>query len=213
VAQLYIQLIPSFTGIIRINNLVYVLSDSFEIHNANRPGGIGNVSPHVVYLLMDCSSSMDGDPLEQAKEGALQFADDARERGYRVGLIRFADSANALHNPDTGFTNAIYSLSAYGTTNLAAALELGIEQLVREAAGQKVMCVVTDGMPDSERKALAQARRAAQNGISIMVIGTSGADRAFLAKLATTSGLSNYVSQDKLQQGITDMARLLPPKS
>jgi Mg-chelatase subunit ChlD len=197
----------------RINNLVYVLSDTYEIHHANGGGGLANVSPHMVYLLMDCSSSMDGDPLWQAKEGALRFADDARGRGYRVGLIRFADNANALHNPDTGFTNAIQSLTAFGTTNLAAALELGIEQLVREAVGQKIMCVVTDGMPDSERKALAQAKRAAQNDIQIMVIGTSGADRAFLNKLATTSGLSNYVTQDKLQQGITDMARLLPPKN
>jgi Mg-chelatase subunit ChlD len=129
-----------------------------------------------------------------------------------VGLIRFADNANALQNPDTGFTSAIEQLRAFGTTNLAEALELGIDRLVREAVGQKVMCVVTDGMPDSERKALAQAKRAAQNDIQIMVIGTSGADRKFLAKLATTTGLSNYVSQENLEQGITDMARLLPPR-
>jgi Mg-chelatase subunit ChlD len=155
---------------------------------------------------------MEGDPMAQAKEGALRFAADARERGYRVGLIRFADNAYALNNPDTGFNRAIQSLSPFGTTNLAAALDLGIWHLVREAAGDKVMCVVTDGMPDSERKALGEAKRAIQNDIKIMVIGTSGADRKFLAKLATATGLYNYVDQSELEQGITDMARLLPPK-
>ncbi|HUD11713.1 MAG TPA: vWA domain-containing protein, partial [Candidatus Saccharimonadia bacterium] len=176
------------------------MADSNNMYSSTKGSSLSNVSPHMVYLLIDCSSSMEGNPMRQAKDGALHFADDSRERGYRVGLIRFADNANALQNPETGFTDAVQSLVAFGTTNLAEAIDLAIEHLVREAVGQKVMCVVTDGMPDSERKALAQARRAAQNDIQIMVIGTSGADRKFLAKLATASSLSNYVSQDNLEQ-------------
>src|ERR1017187_4911435 len=89
------------------------------------PHSISNPSPHMVYLLIDCSTSMEGRPLTQAKEGTLRFTSDARTRGYRVGLIRFADNAVALQTPETGFTAAVESLVAFGTTNLADALELG----------------------------------------------------------------------------------------
>jgi Mg-chelatase subunit ChlD len=180
-------------------------------HQQIPTGGLAKLSPHVVYLLVDCSTSMEGSAMTQAQGGALRFATDARTRGYRVGLIRFADKANALMNPDTGFTQAIQNLRAYGNTNLTAAIDLAIEHLVREATGQRIICVVTDGMPDNQRTALKAAKRATQNDIQIMVIGTSEADRKFLAKLATTRGLSNYVEKESLEQGVTDMARLLPP--
>jgi Mg-chelatase subunit ChlD len=169
-------------------------------------------SPHLIYLLVDCSTSMEGQSLEQAKAGALQFATDARSRGYRVGLIRFADDARALQNPDTGFTQAVQSLTAFGTTNLAAALALAIKHLYG-ATGDRLICVITDGLPDSKRKALKQASIAIRQGIQIMAIGTDGADEQFLADLATTDKLSRYVKQENLEEGITDMARLLPPKN
>lgn len=182
-------------------------------YNSTRSANLPSVpSPHLIYLLVDCSTSMEGIALEQAKAGALQFATDARARGYRVGLIRFADDAKALQNPDTGFTQAVQNLAAFGTTNLAAALELAIKHLTG-ASGDRIICVVTDGMPDSKRKALSQAGKAVRQGIQIMAIGTAGADERFLAQLATTDKLSRYVRRENLEEGITEMARLLPPKN
>jgi Mg-chelatase subunit ChlD len=168
-------------------------------------------TPHMVYLLIDCSTSMDGAPLFQAKQGALNFADEARAKAYRVGLVRFSDDAYALKNPDTGFTDAVDSLTAYGTTNLTAGIELATEHLMNEATGQRVMCVVTDGLPDHTRSALKAARRAGDLGIHIMAIGTAGANEKFLNKLVTSQALSSYVETAQLQSGVTDMARLLPP--
>ena len=166
--------------------------------------------PHVVYLLVDCSTSMAGDALDQARQGALSFAADARLRGYSVGLIRFADTANALLNPDTGFTLAIADLTAFGNTNLTAAIQLATERLATEASGQRTMCIVTDGMPDNPRSALKAAKLATHANIQIMAIGTSGADLKFLSKLATTSQLANYVATAQLGQGLTEMAKMLP---
>jgi Mg-chelatase subunit ChlD len=173
--------------------------------------GVGMPSPHMVYLLIDCSTSMEGSPLRQAKDGALAFADDARTRGYRVGLIRFADKANALLNPEHGFDDAVENLVAYGNTNLTDAIALATTHLVQESSGSRVMCVVTDGMPDNSKTALRAAAQAAKLGIGIMVIGTAAADQKFLSKLATSSGLASYVNRDQLRQGVTDMAKLLPP--
>lgn len=184
----------------------------YEDPNRIPPGrGVGLPSPHMVYLAIDCSTSMDGAPLWQAKQGALAFADDARSRGYRVGLIRFADKANALLNPDNGFDDAVENLVAFGNTNLTDAIELATTHLLQEAPGSRVICVVTDGMPDNARTALKAAKRAAAHDIDIMVIGTASADEKFLAKLATSQMLANYVHKDSLKQGVTDMAKLLPP--
>ncbi len=168
-------------------------------------------SQHMVYLLIDCSTSMNGAPMFQAQQGAIDFATEARTKGYRVGLVRFADDAYALKNPDTGFTDAVESLAAYGTTNLTAGIELAAEHLMQEAAGQRVMCVVTDGLPDHTHSALKAAKKAAALGIHIMAIGTAGANEKFLNKLVTSDKLSSYVATNQLQSGVTDMARLLPP--
>lgn len=147
----------------------------------------------------------------QAKQGALDFAREARSKGYRVGLIRFADDAFALKNPETGFEDAVQSLTAFGTTNLTAAIELATDHLMAEASGQLVMCIVTDGLPDHTRSALKAARRADNLGINIMAIGTAGANEKFLDKLVTDDELYAYVDTMNLRIGVTDMARLLPP--
>ena len=46
-----------------------------------------------VYLAIDCSASMAGQKLLQAREGALDFAEDAQIKGYSVGLVQFESSA------------------------------------------------------------------------------------------------------------------------
>src|SRR3989344_9047152 len=46
-----------------------------------------------VYLVIDCSGSMTGHKLEQAKKGSLDFAASALHDGYEVGLISFNSAA------------------------------------------------------------------------------------------------------------------------
>ena len=52
-----------------------------------------------VYLLLDCSSSMEGVKLSQAKSGAVGFAEEACGKGYGVGLIAFSPGSTTLRIP------------------------------------------------------------------------------------------------------------------
>ena len=48
------------------------------------------------YLLIDCSESMTGEKLKQARSGAGDFILRALAKGYGVGLISFDDRASVL---------------------------------------------------------------------------------------------------------------------
>jgi len=169
-----------------------------------------------VYLLMDCSSSMGSNTkMKQAKNGSIAFSDEARKRGYSIGLITFASTAHHVLRPQRDLTSlreAIMKLTPSGSTNLTDAIQIAKDRLV-DKASEEVICIVTDGMPDNKHSALETAKAAHSKGIDIMTIGTDDADSDFLRKLSTRNGLSLKVSSDQLEHGIVSMARMLPEKS
>lgn len=166
-----------------------------------------------VYLLLDCSASMTSyNKLEQAKSGAEKFAEDALEKGYAVGLIKFETTASHLLDPNQSleeFKIQLKNITATGGTNMTAAIKEATRRF-SEALGERVIYVVTDGMPDDRNSTLEAANEAKAKGIEIMTFGTDDADKSFLDLLATRKELSVKVSRDKLQQGIASMAKLLP---
>jgi len=183
-----------------------------------------------VYVIVDCSSSMaEGKKMVQARSGAVGFADEAQRKGYSVGLIQFASYAKHIIEPQNELTSlsttqqpawcGTWSLNdrlkmmiAHGSTNMAAAIQMAIDKLV-DRAGEKVMCLVTDGMPDDQKAALDATNEARKKGIYIMTIGTDDADKDFLERLVTQKDLSLKVPRNQLEQGIVSMAKFLPGKS
>lgn len=166
-----------------------------------------------VYFLLDCSGSMgDYNKLEQAKKGATDYGVEARNKGYAIGLIKFDSISTHLlepqHNLET-YEAELRKLSATGSTNLTAAIQEARTRLVNRI-GERVIFIVTDGMPDNKQTALEAAAQVKANGIEIMTFGTDDADKAFLDMLATRKEFSVKMSRDQLQQGIKAMAKLLP---
>lgn len=174
-----------------------------------------------VYLLVDCSGSMDiEEKIEQAKSGALNFAIDAIDNNYKVGLIEFNYDAYELCEPSRDIElleHKINLLIALGDTNMASAIFLANSKLTMEnerKRGRLVMVIITDGKPNSESAALNQADCAKSNNIDIITIGTDDADEDFLSKLASKSELVKMVSRNNLATGINSAAKLLPkPRS
>ena len=56
---------------------IVVHSNGIEIQHRGKPVTTKIAGVGYVYLVIDCSSSMHGNKLAQAKEGALRFAKDA----------------------------------------------------------------------------------------------------------------------------------------
>jgi Mg-chelatase subunit ChlD len=168
-------------------------------------------SPRNVLLLIDTSGSMAGAKIEQARNGAIDFAHSAITRSYATALGVFADRAAMVCDPTADadrFARKIARVDVGlvgGTTDLAAGLILAGK--FRELAA---VVVVTDGKSNDNSAALQVAATLKNRGIDIICIGTDDADGGFLAQLATRSDLATYVSSKNLRAAITDASRFLP---
>lgn len=165
-----------------------------------------------VYLMIDCSNSMVGYKLEQAKQGALAFAADALKNDYRVGLISFDTEARIICEPVGDIqilTPGVKALRVGGSTNMVRAIKAAHSKL-KDLAGTRVIVMATDGMPDDVRATLKVAQMAKDDGIDFIAIGTDDANQRFLGSLATRQGLSAKVSSDMFAQAIASASSMLP---
>lgn len=181
-----------------------------------RPGRPFTISSErYVYLVVDCSGSMAGDKLEQAKKGARNFAKDALTKGYSTGLIRFDSDATLLCETlgdISKLRQRLEGVEAGGSTNMTDAIHLAHEKLKRNS-GAKAIVIVTDGMPDNIQTSLQAGEMAKKDGIDIIAIGTDDANRAFLEKIASRAELGIKVSRSEFEQAITESTRMLPAAS
>jgi Mg-chelatase subunit ChlD len=154
---------------------------------------------------------MMGSKLEQAKRGAIDFAQEALRSGYRIALVSF-DCDAQIHLEPTGDAGAVEAavsrLSTGGSTNMTAGLRTAGDLV--GGSGARVVCVATDGAPNSRRSAIETASGLRSRGIDIMAVGTEDADQAFLSRIVSREELARAVRSEELQAGIGSMARLLP---
>jgi Mg-chelatase subunit ChlD len=164
-----------------------------------------------VYMVLDCSASMAGCKIGQAKQGVLDFAKDAIRKRYLVGLIKFGTNATHLSEPtkDVARLEArMKSITASGSTNMAEAIRIAHERL-KNLGGSRVIVVATDGQPDNVNDSLNQGKGAKSDGIEIITIGTDDAAQGFLKKLASRSDLGTKVSTDMFARAISSAHLLL----
>lgn len=168
-------------------------------------------SPRNVLLLIDTSGSMAGQKIEQARNGAIDFAHSAITKSYAAALAIFADRAAMVCDPTfdaARFAKKIGRVDVGlvgGTTDLAAGLTLA--EKFRELAA---VVIVTDGQSNDNYAALRVAATLKKRSIDIICIGTDDADGEFLKRLATRSDLATHVSSQNLRAAITDASRFLP---
>jgi len=182
-----------------------------ELHDRISRSDKGAVGALVIAL--DQSTSMEGNKLQQAIAGTRGLAREAIAKGYSVSVVGFASSARIIVEPTIDVelvATAIRNLNASGSTDMASALERGIETLSAFIGRQRIICLVTDGVPDDQPATLQTAEKCKDCRIDIMAIGTDDADLAFLRLLATRAGLSVSVESVRLADGIASMAKLLP---
>ena len=132
-------------------------------------------------ILFDVSGSMnstDGIWVSRFERGIKELKDLQATMPGRVALIQFAD------HPD--FLPGGVPTTAYGGTDLTAALRY--IKIADEIPDMRII-VISDGEPNNELTALAEASRF-QNRIDTIYIGpeTETIGRNFLAELASRSG-------------------------
>jgi Mg-chelatase subunit ChlD len=164
-----------------------------------------------VYLVIDCSGSMDGEKLDSVKKGAANFALDAKIKSYFVGLIKFDSNATHLVEPQSNLSeiyDQLESMDTNGSTNMTDAISMATEKL-KIKDGARIMIIATDGMPDNKESAIEAAQLAKKKGVEIIAIGTDDADADFLKKIASTDTLGIKVSNNQLGQALASTVKAL----
>ncbi len=191
---------------------IAILNGGINIQASEKPIDVGfTVDWGYVYVLIDCSGSMKGSKLDQARSGIIEFAQDAFKKEYLVGVIEFSSEAEQLCIPTNNIEiirSKIKDLRAKGGTNMTDAIKIAHQKL-KGCSGLRAMVIATDGMPESKKSSLAAADQAKEDKIEILTIGTDDADKIFLDKLASRAELSTKVPSDKFGKAITSASLLL----
>ncbi len=167
-----------------------------------------------VVLILDKSSSMEGQKMDLARQSALGVVENLRLID-QVGVLVFDNSfewaATLQRNENPSATkDLISSIIADGGTQIAPALTEAFEKIRSSEATYKHILLLTDGISE-EGDSIALAKQAAKLKITISTIGLGqDVNRAYLERVARTaegkphflldvSGLTQLVLKDVME--------------
>ena len=171
--------------------------------------------PLNVSLVLDRSTSMQGEKMDIVKAAAIQVLRNLRAQDI-LSVVAFSDRAEVIipasyHEERTRLEAKIQMIRPSGATEIYQGLEAGVKEVMRSLDPKRVNHIVllTDGHTyGDEQQCLALASRLAERGIGVsgMGIGQEWND-IFLDVLSTrTGGSSAYMAQPQ------DIKRLLLEK-
>lgn len=164
-----------------------------------------------VSILIDMSESMKGKRMEQAKLAAFCLYDFCRKAGIAVAIYghhtdglrhkRLEDETVYLHccaefDPDKNDGCRIAALRPDGANRDGVALKFIGEKLLRRREAQKLLILISDGFPNSNRyngeqakKDLAAIRKELMGGGIVFVAAAIGADKKKIREIYESSFL------------------------
>lgn len=150
-----------------------------------------------VYLLLDCSGSMSGDPIEAVRQGVRMLVSDLRgnpqalETAY-LSVITFGSSAQQVCPLTELMSFQEPNLDAMGSTSLGEALKLlerCLDNEVRKSSPTQkgdwkpLVFLMTDGQPTDNWEMAADSLKQKKLGNIIACAAGSGADSQLLKRI------------------------------
>ncbi len=151
-----------------------------------------NRVPMHVALIMDCSGSMYGTNIREARKAANSFVERTLGPGRQVAVIAFPGGIQCRPTPDQAIiADAVAKLRPIGSTPMHRGLAHAREALKGHAGIQRIYMVMTDGHPDDPDATLAEAYRIKRMGGRLITIGVGRqVQQEFLEQVA--SGPRDY---------------------
>ncbi|MEY3213135.1 MAG: hypothetical protein RIT28_3616 [Pseudomonadota bacterium] len=146
-----------------------------------------NRVPTQIALLMDCSGSMYGQSIEDARGAARSFVERSLQPNRQIAIIAFPGGVLAPPTSDLDrLRSSIDELTPIGSTPMADGLKNARELLRPKAGVQRVFVVMTDGHPDDPDEVTAEVHRIRTSGGRVVCIGVGAqVQQDFLRSLAS----------------------------
>ena len=151
-----------------------------------------------VYLLLDTSGSMTGEPIEAVKNGVQMMVHSLRQNPQAietafVSIITFDSEAKQLISLTDLASFQTIDLKAAGTTALGAALSLLADKLENEVTKttleqkgdwKPIVFIMTDGVPTDDWQAGFQKLKAVKKGLIVGCAAGNNADDKVLKEIS-----------------------------
>jgi len=146
-----------------------------------------NRVPMQIALVMDCSGSMYGTNILEARKAAKAFVHRTLQRNREIAVIAFPGGVlTSLTDQRARIEGAVDRLTPIGSTPMHTGLAQARETLKGRAGIQRVYVILTDGHPDDPTATAAEAHRIKRLGGRVIAIGVGRqVKRDFLASLSS----------------------------
>jgi molecular chaperone DnaK len=146
-----------------------------------------NRAPMNIVLLMDCSGSMYGRNIDEARKAAAAFAEAALGPNRQIAVVAFPGGVLCpLTGESKRINAALAGLTPIGSTPMAEGLAAARELMKSKAGVQRVYVVLTDGHPDDPDATTGEITRIRTSGGRIITIGVGAQVRPeFLKSIAS----------------------------
>jgi Ca-activated chloride channel homolog len=207
------QVICSRPSLIRLNEpqMLYVILELEAPPEARQTPA----PPLNVCLVLDRSTSMQGEKMDVVKSAAIQVLRNLRPQDI-LSVVSFSDRAEVVipasfYQERTRLEAKIQMIHASGATEIYQGLDAGVKEVMRSLDSKRVnhIILLTDGHTyGDEQECLALASKVSEQGIGISAMGIGKEwNDIFLDVLATrTGGSSAYIAEPQ------DIKRLLLEK-
>ena len=175
-------------------------------------GGLPEID---VFLTVDLSGSMSGQPLNEAKKAMKKFVDEMDSDYVRIGVIPFANNVECELRPTDNYSSVKRVIDKleigekYGYGNSAHPFDQAYSYLNKSKAEIKYIIVLTDGVWSYTDNAIAAAKKCHKAEIEVMALGFGTADYNFLKKIASTDEFASLTDLADLGGSFSKIAQTI----
>lgn len=168
-----------------------------------------------VALVLDCSGSMDGEPISRMRSAATDFVEVAASPNVRVGLVAYESSSAVLSPLSANLSSlgsSISRLESGGNTYMEAGLRDGMQLLGSDSGDRRrIVVLMSDGLPNEGRtgsELVSYVETLKEDNVKVYTLffGDDEDGRQLLAKLASDGCDFNANNTDELENFFNDIA-------
>ncbi|MCL1988203.1 MAG: VWA domain-containing protein [Firmicutes bacterium] len=180
-----------------------------------KTGSISNGQKADVYLAVDLSGSMGGNPLSEAKKAMIDFVAQMNAKQIRIGIIAFATGKSHVLELTDNYENVKRKINALtvgydgiGGGNASEPFTLA-RPILEKNEGMKYILVLTDGewCDLDERWAISEAKKCHKSKIEVIALGFGGVKKSFLDAIASSKEFSKLTTLNNLSDAFTGFAK------